>query len=378
MGETPEILVVDNEETITWAVSQGLSSGGEMSVATAQSGEEALETMLGHEFDLVVTDIRMGDKMNGFELMTQIRELYPTTRIVVLSALGSPEARREATKRGSPSYVGKPFDLDELRQVVRDALEEGKPPGTQTDDDQQGFSGQISNLNLVDMVQLHCHSRDSVMMHVSATGQEGVIGFNDGEVVFASTEAGITGRDAFIDMLGWTGGRFGTEDVSPAEENIDESWEFLLLEASDVISEASDTGGDTAPAAADKAPQEDVGPLDMHSVLEELAVEQGVAAVYLAGDSGQLIDQVTTSYEGDPSDIGELAKGFKTIATIRRVLEPDAAANRTILQFDRNRVLAQEISDTAVYIIVVSSGAGALSRLVEQLHRAASRLATLF
>ncbi|HDS73909.1 MAG TPA: response regulator, partial [Firmicutes bacterium] len=234
MAEEQKILVVDDEDVITWAISQGLTRRGELAVDTASSGEEALGILEQRTYDLVITDIRMRG-MNGFELLTHIRSRYPDTGVVVMTAYGSAEAKREASERGSLFYLDKTFEMDEMRQVVRSALEQVERARALRDQQSEGFSGVISDLSLVDMVQLHCLARNNALMEVTTPRRQGVIGFRDGEIVFASTDAGLEGRDAFLDMLSWSGGEFETLNKNPTEQNIDESWESLLLEASDII-----------------------------------------------------------------------------------------------------------------------------------------------
>jgi len=371
------ILVVDDEDVITWAISQGLSRSGGMLVETAQSGEQALEVLKRREFDLVITDIRMPG-MNGFELLSHIRTLYPGTGVVVMTAYGSVEAKREATERGSLFYLDKTFEMDEMRQVVRQALEQVDRTRELREQEGEGFSGQISNLNLVDMVQLHCLARNTATLEVHTDTQRGTIGFVDGEIVHARTAAGVDGKDAFIDMLGWSGGQFETVDLAPTEQNIDESWESLLLAASDVIASASAPPRRAVKATPQPGPGVAEGPADMHSILEGLAIEQGIMAAFIAGDTGVLVDQVVTTYTGDPGDISELAVGLRAIGRVHEILEPNAGPNRVILQFERTRVLAAEISDTAVYLILVTSGAGTLQGLLSRMNAAVERLAMLF
>jgi len=372
------ILVVDDEDVITWAISQALTREGEVRVDTAPGGEEALAIMKRNPFDLVITDIRMKG-MNGFELLSKIRTLYPETGVIVMTAYGSVEAKREATERGSLLYLDKTFEIDEIRQLVRKALEQVDRTRALREQQTEGFSGQIGDLNLVDMVQLHCLARNTVMMDVRTQSRHGAIGFIDGEIVYAHTDSGIEGRDAFIDMLGWSAGQFETITQTPNEQNVNESWESLLLEASDVISSARE-----AATPAEKAQPQEEAPspgdtsANMHAVLEDLAIEQGVLGVFVAGDTGVLIDQVITTYPGNPDDIGVLAQGLKAVSNIRRVVEPESAQNRVILQYERTRIVAREISDTAVYLIVITSGTGGLARVLQQLTLAAERLATLF
>ena len=377
MPDEYRILVVDDEEIIAWAISQGLSRKGEMLVQTAQSGEEALEKLTVESFDLVITDLRMKG-MTGIELLTNVRSLYPETGVVVMTAYGTPEAKKEASQRGSLYYLDKPFEMDELRSIVHEALQKiGKETAAAAVE--EGFSGEISNLSLVDMVQLHCLARNSVMLDVHTGDKSGSIGFLDGEIVYASTSVGETGGDAVIEMLGWSGGDFETVDRRPEEENVQDSWESLLLEATDVIAAAAESATTESSGQSDEpGAGGDEQPPDMHELLEELSLEQGVMGVFVAGDTGVLIDQVVTTYSGDVEEISTLAKAMKDLRRLHIALEPGARQNRVVIQFDRARVVATEISDTAVYLIAVNSGVGSLGRLVQQLTRISNRLASLF
>jgi CheY-like chemotaxis protein/predicted regulator of Ras-like GTPase activity (Roadblock/LC7/MglB family) len=376
MPKERSILVVDDEEMICWGIKQTLARPGEVRVETANSAEEAVEIMKHEQFDLVITDIRMRE-MNGFELLSNIRTLYPSTGVVVMTAYGSAAAKREASERGSLLYLDKTFEIDEIRQVVRKALEQVDRTRDLEEQQTEGFSGQIGNLNLVDMVQLHCLARNTVSLDVRTPSQRGLIGFADGEVVYAETDTGLEGREAFRDMLGWTGGQFETVNEPPGTQNVTESWESLLIDASDVIASTAQATSVSGQPSSQGVTTEERAEVNMHAVLEELAVEQGVLGAFVVGDSGVLVDHVITAYAGSPDDIAELGKGLKAISRIRDTVEEDSE-NRVILQFEKTRILAMEISDTAVYLIILTTGAGVLARLLEQLNSAVKRLATLF
>jgi CheY-like chemotaxis protein/predicted regulator of Ras-like GTPase activity (Roadblock/LC7/MglB family) len=379
MAEARNVLVVDDEDVITWAISQGLTKKGAINVETASSGEDALEVMKERDFDLVITDIRMKG-MTGFELLSHVRTLYPETGVVVMTAYGSAEAKREANERGSLFYLDKTFEMDEMRQVVQSALHQvDKTRELRTNQD-EGFSGEISNLSLVDMVQLHCLSRNTVIMEVSTDDLQGLIGFQDGEVTYAETDSDLVGRDAFLDMLSWTGGQFETTNRTPSEFNIDESWESLLLEASDVIASQAATSANTStmsnePAVSVSTPS---GPIDMHGLLDGIIEEKGVLAAFIAGDTGILIDQAMGSYNGDTESISAYAGCLSSINVIRNNLEPDTQQNRTILQFDHHRVLSIEAADSRVYLILVVEASGSLADLLKKMNDAAKHLKDVF
>lgn len=178
-------------------------------------------------------------------------------------------------------------------------------------------------------------------------------------------------------LLGWTGGQFETVNEPPGTQNVTESWESLLIDASDVIASTAQATSVSGQPSSQGVTTEERAEVNMHAVLEELAVEQGVLGAFVVGDSGVLVDHVITAYAGSPDDIAELGKGLKAISRIRDAVEEDSE-NRVILQFEKTRILAMEISDTAVYLIILTTGAGVLARLLEQLNSAVKRLATLF
>jgi CheY-like chemotaxis protein len=376
MASEHRVLVVDDEEVIAWAIAQALAREGVMKVETAHSGEEALEVMQQGPFDLVITDIRM-EGMTGFELLTRIRGLYPDTGVVVMTAYGSAEAKREATERGSLFYLDKTFELEEFRGVVNKALAQvDRDRETKEETESDGFSGQIGNLNLIDMVQLNCLARNSGMLDVRAQKVGGRIGFMDGEIVYAVTTTGLEGRDAFIDMLAWNRGQFETLDALPDTQNIDDNWESLLIASSDVVDSSVD---DTSASDVRELEEIEEEPtVNMHAVAEHLGRIPGVLGVFVVGDTGVLIDQEVVAFHGDVREISILAQQLKGIARARRMLDGGSTQNRIILQFERNRVVALEISDTGMYILVIASGGGALADLVRAVNDAERKLATLF
>ena len=121
MSDERSILVVDDEDVITWAISKGLSRPGELYVETTKSAEEAVEILRKLTFDLVITDVRMRG-MSGLELCSHIKERYPRTGVMVITAYGSDEIRQDALERGALAYYEKTIDLNDLRTAVREVL----------------------------------------------------------------------------------------------------------------------------------------------------------------------------------------------------------------------------------------------------------------
>jgi two-component system, NtrC family, response regulator AtoC len=115
------VLVVDDQAAIRESMVITFRREG-YSVASAESGEEAIELLLRKPFDLVVTDLRLTG-INGIEVLKQSKELFPDTEVVVMTAYGTIEGAVEAIKAGAYDYLTKPFQPEELTLVSQRALE---------------------------------------------------------------------------------------------------------------------------------------------------------------------------------------------------------------------------------------------------------------
>src|SRR4051812_9690078 len=115
------ILVVDDEEPIRQVLTEVLSGHGYV-VRTASDGEEALKELAAHDYDAVVTDVRM-PRMDGLTLVRAIQQTAPDAPVIVMSAYGSHDLALEAMKAGAYDYLGKPFRPDEVLLVLRKAEE---------------------------------------------------------------------------------------------------------------------------------------------------------------------------------------------------------------------------------------------------------------
>ncbi|MFC1726850.1 sigma-54-dependent transcriptional regulator, partial [candidate division KSB1 bacterium] len=118
------ILVVDDEKKICNILSKILSDEG-YEVKAAGSGEEAVEVVDSYQPDLIVMDQNMPG-IDGVEAMSQIREKYPDSTIIIITAYGSIPLAVDAMKKGAYDYISKPFDNDELLLVIKRAIERKK------------------------------------------------------------------------------------------------------------------------------------------------------------------------------------------------------------------------------------------------------------
>jgi two-component system response regulator PilR (NtrC family) len=91
-------------------------------VEAASGGSEALATIRGREFDVVITDLRMPD-VDGMVVLEQTKRLHPDTQVIVVTAFATTETAIAAMKAGAYDYLTKPFKVDEVSLVVDRALE---------------------------------------------------------------------------------------------------------------------------------------------------------------------------------------------------------------------------------------------------------------
>jgi two-component system response regulator PilR (NtrC family) len=114
------VLIVDDELSMREMLAILLKKEG-LDVRTAASRAEAARTLGEGPVDLVLTDVKLPDG-DGLEILRQVKAAAPATPVVVMTAFGTTEMAVGARKLGAEAYILKPFDVDELRIVVRDAL----------------------------------------------------------------------------------------------------------------------------------------------------------------------------------------------------------------------------------------------------------------
>jgi two-component system response regulator PilR (NtrC family) len=115
------VLVVDDEPNILEVLEVVLRDEG-MEVFRASSGHDALCLLQKRTVDVVISDIRMQD-LSGVDLLKQGRQLAPETVFIMITAFATTETAIEALQHGAYDYLTKPFRIEEIRKVVRHALE---------------------------------------------------------------------------------------------------------------------------------------------------------------------------------------------------------------------------------------------------------------
>jgi DNA-binding NtrC family response regulator len=122
--QMPRILVVDDEESICFSMSEYFSLHG-YKVDTANEMEEAEKLIEATEYKVIIQDLRLTMTRNpdGLDMIRMIREQKPLTKIIVLTAYGSAEMEDQARRCGADAFLRKPKPLSQVAQVVQGLIE---------------------------------------------------------------------------------------------------------------------------------------------------------------------------------------------------------------------------------------------------------------
>lgn len=122
-ARTHRILIVDDEEFVAFTLQEGLEKLPNCEVMITDNGKEALRLFEEEPFDLLITDYKMPE-MSGVALATQIRQKYPETGVVMVTAYSNDLLRDPSAAAAIQRVLDKPVKLSEIRNVAQETLEE--------------------------------------------------------------------------------------------------------------------------------------------------------------------------------------------------------------------------------------------------------------
>ena len=171
------VLIVDDEEDMVWSLQNHLGNEDlNIEIFTAGSAEDALLLLTAEQIDLVVTDIKMSG-MSGLDLLIEVKNRYPQTKVIIMTAFPSNEYKKEAILRGSLHFIEKPFDINQLRDMVKDTLQEDTL-----------FKGTVAGVGLSEIIQIQSLSQVTAALRVKEGDRQGIIYFDEGQIVHAICE----------------------------------------------------------------------------------------------------------------------------------------------------------------------------------------------
>src|SRR5215210_4707860 len=115
------IIIVDDEQSYRQLLSLVFESDGNK-IRTAMNGRQALDLLEEEPADVIISDVKMPD-MDGIAMLRAVRETLPDIGVILMTAFASVETAREAFKLGADDFIQKPFDVEELKLIVKKTLE---------------------------------------------------------------------------------------------------------------------------------------------------------------------------------------------------------------------------------------------------------------
>ncbi len=376
------VLVVDDEADMLWMLQRNLNKGMEdVEILAAESGEEALAILSDKEIHLVISDINMPG-INGLDLLLEINNRYPETGVIIMTAYPSNTYESQAMLSGSLRFVEKPFDIKDMRQIVKETLFS-----------EEGFQGTVDGIDLMDIVQFNGLSRATAALKVKTANNEGMIFFKNGNVVHAMCDS-MSGENAFFKILSFQGGSLqNIRGVEPPVVSIKQGLEALLLEVanrSDEIDpkeaknasgsselealdfdflESEDTAAEQEPvfdeitgpdediiteAAPDDVsttPEKEIEMTNIQQILAEFTSIEGVHTACLVGRDGFLLDSLARPGI-DAEMIGAIASsGFGSAESMGNQLG-QGDLNMTMFEYGNGPVMFAPVGTEAFLVIV--------------------------
>ncbi len=250
----PKVLIVDDEEDILWGLSEELTRNG-IEVDTSSNGQEAFEKIKENDYDFLITDIRMPG-MSGSELLLKSRNLRPDLKVIVMTAYGSDELKQEVLSHGAISYLEKPFDFEQLLELIKEKSKK--------------VDETISKLSLNQFMQLVSMEGQSCTITVKTDEGEGKVYFVDGEVVNAEFQNSV-GEEAFIKIMKFQKPSFNVDWNVPQTKRMIEKPLHALLLAAVAKKEEEEAGVSESVEAINE------GEVDLSALSKLFGEDEGVA-----------------------------------------------------------------------------------------------------
>ena len=223
------LLLVDGDPKSLRVMEVSLKKAG-FSVTTAADGKDALQKIQISPPDLVLSDTRLSE-LDGFELCRRLKsdERLRNIPFVFLTSQKAVEFKVRGLELGGEDYLTKPIYIKEIVTRARMILQKAEKERFERRETRGGFSGSLSDLGVVDLVQTFEVGRKTGLIRLDGE-RSGTIYFRDGRVIDAELGR-LAGENAFYRMLNTFEGQFEVQFV-PVDrpERIEVSTQGLLLE----------------------------------------------------------------------------------------------------------------------------------------------------
>ena len=244
------ILVLEPDESLVSLILSALHEAAPAAeLEVARNLEEAHRIVLSDRPDLFVLDMDAAHDL-GQDFLIDLRTSHPEARAIVLTAVHLAWQREQAAGIGAIHFLEKPFPHSDFVDLVQ-ALLRPRVEG-------EKFQGTLSDLHLLDVIQLKCMSGATSALEITGpAGEKARVYFDNGQVCHA-VSPGCKGVRAFNEIVSWKSGKVSEVDGAKTPPcTIDVDWQFLLMDAVRRIDETN----------ARRERRKMVGPSKQHRVL---------------------------------------------------------------------------------------------------------------
>jgi CheY-like chemotaxis protein len=310
------LLIVDGDPRNRRVLEVSLRKAG-FSITSAESAEEALEFLEHAEPDLIISDTRLPGE-DGFVLCTKVKThpQWSAIPFLFLTSAKSIEDKVRGLELGVEDYLTKPIYIKEITTRVSMLLQRKQRERLERKDARTKFSGLLTDMAVVDLIQTIEISRKSGTIHLDTELGEAIVWFRDGAVIDAEMGR-LTGEPAVYRLLGQSDGHFEVE-FKPVSRGqlIHESTQGILMEGMRRVDEWGRLMEQLPPLDTVLA----VDQQQLHGRGEALSEEQVHILRYFDGDR-TIIDVVDESGADDIEALTAISTFY-----FEGLLTPEAAA----------------------------------------------------
>jgi len=212
------ILIVDDEEDLTWSISRSLRKENDCyDVICVNSGNEAIEFLKKFSFDLIISDIQMPG-INGLMLLEYAYKIQPEINVIIMSTWDEHDIEKMISTRSGIFYLEKPFDINRMKWTIHRSFNSSHSK----------YRGRLIDMNLKNIIKHNCQNKFNGYLNITNGKQSGIIYFRSGEVIHAKVGE-LEGEKALLDVMDWSEGQYDTvlTDI-PMKKTIHNGWKLLL------------------------------------------------------------------------------------------------------------------------------------------------------
>lgn len=222
------ILLVDDDPGLLRGLARLLSWKREdLRLTTAADGQEAIELLHTHEFDIVLTDLHM-PHVNGFDLVAWVLSHKPHISIFAMTAFSDEEVEERLSEGSGVKCFTKPLDAEQLLACLDESFSER-------------MVGHIRNINLTTLLQLMEMEQTSCSLTVNSGARAGTLLMDHGTLVHAETGSTV-GDEAAIEIAGWQHASVSiSSGKAPTKTTVTNPLRYIMMEACRVMDEQANS-----------------------------------------------------------------------------------------------------------------------------------------